>query len=221
MPDLTILHAVIKTTSDTDREAVLDALNEHRLATDPWASDPDPLATVRIGRVYGTRTTTDTAELLAAALLKTTRDTAFVITQFPTDATNGLYIAHTPRDGTHRAQCNADGIPVVPIDPHPRDEFVQPAAGIHPHVRSYLDLSTSHLAVATRDALNSIEGVLAHRLEHGWLMYAPESASERARAYGWPEELLPIVQLARAHNCAYILFDADADTIDQLPAFDD
>ncbi|MFF5019428.1 hypothetical protein [Streptomyces sp. NPDC001165] len=101
----------------------------------------------------------------------------------------------------------------MPADP--------PAAGTHPHIRSFLDLTTLHLAVATRDALNSIEGVLAYRLEHGWLMYAPESADEQARAYGWPEELLPIVQLARAHNCPYILFDADADVTDQLPVFDD
>ncbi|MGW2659219.1 DUF5983 family protein [Streptomyces sp. NPDC001478] len=94
-------------------------------------------------------------------------------------------------------------------------------AGIHPHIRSFLDLSTLHLAQATRDALNFIEGVVAYRLEHGWLMYAPESANDRAHAYGWPDELLPIVRTARAHGCAYILFDADAETTDQLPVFDD
>lgn len=124
----------------------------------------------------------------------------------------------TPQDGTHRAQCNAEGIPAVPLTPHLPGET---AGSGRPCVRSFLDLSTLHLTAATRDDLNSIEGVLAYRLEHGWLMYAPESADERARAYGWPEELLPIVQLARAHNCAYILFDADADVTDQLPEFDD
>jgi hypothetical protein len=52
-------------------------------------------------------------------------------------------------------------------------------------------------------------------------MYAPESADDYARAYGWPDELLPIVHMARAHDCAYILFDADADPTVQLPVFDD
>ncbi|MET9778617.1 hypothetical protein ABZ023_30935 [Streptomyces sp. NPDC006367] len=212
MPDLTIVQAVIHATSDTDHEAVIDAFNEHRLAADPVASDPDLLTTVHAGRVYATRTTTDTGELLAAALLETTHDTAFVITQFPTDATNGLHITHTPQGGTRRAQCNADGIPVVPLTG-------ETAGSGRPRVRSFLDLSTQHLAPTTRDALNSIEGVLAYRLEHGWLMYAPESADERARTYGWPDELLPIVRMARAHDCAYVLFDADADITDQLPVF--
>ncbi|MFJ2627732.1 hypothetical protein ACIO6T_31100 [Streptomyces sp. NPDC087532] len=52
-------------------------------------------------------------------------------------------------------------------------------------------------------------------------MYAPVGAADLARTHAWPEELLPIVQLARAHDCAYILFDADADMTDQLPVFDD
>ncbi|MFJ2627733.1 hypothetical protein ACIO6T_31105 [Streptomyces sp. NPDC087532] len=119
MPDLTILQAVIDATGEDDRETVLDVLNEYRLAVDPAASDPDPLTAVDTGRVYATRTTTDTGELLAAALLDTTHDTAFTITQYPTDADNGLYIAHTPQDGTRRAQCNAHGTPVAPIAPTP------------------------------------------------------------------------------------------------------
>lgn len=221
MPDLTILQAVIHATGEDDRETVLDVFNEYRLAADPGASDPAPLTTVDTGRIYATRTTTDTGELLAAALLDTTHDTAFVITQYPTDVDNGLYIAHTPQGGTRRDQCNADGVPVVPVAFRARDEPVQAAAGIDRHIRSFLDLSTSHLASGTRGALSSIEGVLAYSLEHGWLMYAPESAEERARAYGWPAELLPIVQLARAHNCAYIIFDADADVTGELPVFED
>ncbi|MEV5283377.1 hypothetical protein ACFYMW_35740 [Streptomyces sp. NPDC006692] len=218
MPDLTILQAVIDAIGEDDRETVLDVLNEYRLAVDPAASDPEPLTTVDTGRVYATRTTTDTGELLAAALLDTTHHTAFTITQYPTDADNGLYIAHTPQDGTRRAQCNAHGIPVAPLA---RDESARPAAGIHGRIRSFLDLSTLHLAPTTRDTLNAVEGVLSYPLEHGWLMYAPVGAADLARTHAWPEELLPIVQLARAHDCAYILFDADADTTDLLPVFDD
>ena len=218
MPDLTILQAVIHATGEDDRETVLDVLNEYRLAADPAAVDPDPLTTVDTGRVYATRTTTDTGELLAAALLDTTHGTAFTITQYHTGADNGLYIAHTPQDGTRRAQCNAHG---TPVSPHPRDESARPAAGIQDRIRPFLDLSTLHLAPTTRDTLDTTGGVLSYPLEHGWLMYAPVGAADLARTHAWPEELLPIVQLARAHDCAYVLFDSDADTTDLLPVFDD
>ncbi|MFD0271063.1 hypothetical protein ACFVGY_31525 [Streptomyces sp. NPDC127106] len=90
-----------------------------------------------------------------------------------------------------------------------------------PRIRPFLDLCTSHLSAPARDALDTFEGVLAYPTGHGWLMYAPESAVERAAAFGWPAELLAIVKLAHAHDCAYVLFDADADETDELPLFDE
>ncbi|MFJ6784430.1 hypothetical protein [Streptomyces yangpuensis] len=77
------------------------------------------------------------------------------------------------------------------------------------------------MSTPVRDALDSFEGVLAYPTGHGWLMYAPESVEERAAAFGWPEELLAIVKLARAHGCAYVLFDADAEETDELPVFEE
>jgi hypothetical protein len=89
-------------------------------------------------------------------------------------------------------------------------------------IRPFLDLSTAHLTQDTCDALDAVDGVIAYSTTYGWLMYAPEPdhAAALAAAGDWPPELLPIVQLARGHGCAYILFDSDADTTTLLPTFD-
>ncbi|MCI2421128.1 hypothetical protein MOQ72_27160 [Saccharopolyspora sp. K220] len=88
-------------------------------------------------------------------------------------------------------------------------------------VRTFVDLSTAHLSKQACTDLNTYEGVTAHKTEYGWLMYAPEQdADELAEEGDWPPELLPIVKLARANGCAYILFDAGAQSTDRLPTFD-
>ncbi|RAS59471.1 hypothetical protein C8D87_11483 [Lentzea atacamensis] len=88
-------------------------------------------------------------------------------------------------------------------------------------ISTYLDLSTSHLAEKTCMELDSYEGVLAHNTEYGWLVYVPqEPVSEFAEPGEWPDELIPIVDLARVSGCSYILFDADACTTELLPTFD-
>lgn len=87
-------------------------------------------------------------------------------------------------------------------------------------IRTILDLSTAHLSEETCTNLNSYEGVIASETTHGWLMYVPEDPDGLANEGQWPPELLPIVKLARANGCTYILFDADATTTDRLPTFD-
>lgn len=86
-------------------------------------------------------------------------------------------------------------------------------------VRSFLDLSTAHLRQETLANLASYDDVVAHKTEYGWLMYASEEA-DFTEGGDWPPELLPIVELARAHECTYILFDSDAPETDALPTFD-
>ncbi|WP_431983796.1 hypothetical protein [Streptomyces qinglanensis] len=85
-------------------------------------------------------------------------------------------------------------------------------------IRSFLDLSTAHLREETRANLNSYEGVVAYKTTYGWLMYASEEA-DFTEGDDWPSELLPIINLARANDCAYVLFDADAPETDALPTF--
>ena len=87
-------------------------------------------------------------------------------------------------------------------------------------IRTILDLSTAHLREETCDRLGSYEGVLAYRTKYGRLMYAPDSCDRLADQGDWPEELLPIVKLARDNDCGYVLFDADAPEVDRLPTFD-
>lgn len=88
-------------------------------------------------------------------------------------------------------------------------------------IRTFLDLSNSHLSEETCRELNSFEGVTAYKTTYGWLMYADEDADQELADDGdWPPELLPIVKLARSNDCDYILFDADAATTDLLPTFD-
>lgn len=86
-------------------------------------------------------------------------------------------------------------------------------------IRSFLDLSTAHLREETRDNLSSYESVVAYETTYGWLVYASEDA-DSAEGDDWPSELLPIIKLARANGCEYILFDADAPETDALPTFD-
>ncbi|MEU5476680.1 hypothetical protein [Streptomyces mirabilis] len=87
-------------------------------------------------------------------------------------------------------------------------------------IRTFLDLSTAHLREETADRLDSYDDVIAHRTTYGWLVYAPESSDSLTQEGNWPEELLPIVKLARANACEYVLFDADAPEYDPLPTFD-
>lgn len=94
-------------------------------------------------------------------------------------------------------------------DPH----FYPTAAGAHVQVEAAHALLSGCL-VAAGGPVRIIRGPYGTLTR--WTL-----AEERAKAYGWPKELLPIVHLARAHNCAYVLFDADADETDQLPVFDD
>ena len=87
-------------------------------------------------------------------------------------------------------------------------------------IRNFLDLSTSHLREETCDRLGSYEDVLAYETKYGWLVYAPEGSGGPDEEGDWPEELLPIVKLARDNGCASVLFDGDAPMIDRLPSFD-
>lgn len=87
-------------------------------------------------------------------------------------------------------------------------------------VRRFLDLSTAHLRQRTCAGLGGYDGITAYHTTYGWLMYAPADPADRAEEYGWPDELAPIIALARAHGCDYVLFDADAERTTLLTTFD-
>jgi hypothetical protein len=85
-----------------------------------------------------------------------------------------------------------------------------------PAKRIFLDISTAHLQQQTCTRLDALPGVTAYAIPfYGWLMTVP------ADNHGdWPAELAPIVDLARTHGCAYVVFDCDAEVIGGLPTYD-
>lgn len=110
-----------------------------------------------------------------------------------------------------------------------------------PKILRVLDLSTRHLPpeVMERDAetgngLGSYEGVVAQRLEHGWLMWLPGDPihwSERSEE-PMPDWLIRIQSHAlladlyeegidcTGPRCSYVLFDDEGHVADDLPTWE-
>jgi hypothetical protein len=70
--------------------------------------------------------------------------------------------------------------------------------------------------------LDTAPGVIAHRTEYGRLMWVPDDPDESAAATidTVPEVVLAIHRCARTHGCDYVLCDANADRVDDLPTWD-
>ncbi|TDC02657.1 hypothetical protein E1091_00200 [Micromonospora fluostatini] len=83
-----------------------------------------------------------------------------------------------------------------------------------------MDLSTHHLPEDLGSAgLADVAGVVAHELEHGWLLWVPSTEEQwlgRRRAIGRPE-VVAVLEYARRHECDYVLFDSDAEPVSELP----
>jgi hypothetical protein len=95
----------------------------------------------------------------------------------------------------------------------------------------FLDISTAHLSGAAKRWLDegaelnllgsqnrgpgAAMGCLGATL-YGWFMYAGADTH-----HGMPPELEAICLYATSNGCAYILFDADADEIPELPVYED
>jgi hypothetical protein len=86
-------------------------------------------------------------------------------------------------------------------------------------IRKMLDLSTGHLPPDLAESLSHAPGVIAYQLEFGWLMWIPDDPDHHARGCGDgpPEQVLLVQRYARSHDCDYVLFDADAEQVADLP----
>ena len=90
-------------------------------------------------------------------------------------------------------------------------------------IRRFLDLSTTHLQQADRLFLEfsanpgSLDGLAAMAGTYGWFVYAHD---ERC-CEGISDVLWAIFERARALGCDYVLFDADAPILEDLPVFED
>ena len=89
-------------------------------------------------------------------------------------------------------------------------------------IRRFLDLSTAHLQQADRLFLEfsanpgSLGGLAAMAGTYGWFVYAHD---ERC-CEGISDALWAIFEQARALGCDYVLFDADAPILENLPIFE-
>jgi hypothetical protein len=64
--------------------------------------------------------------------------------------------------------------------------------------------------------------VIAYPTDSGWLMWVPNDPDQSAAVMvdRVPETVLAIQRYARALGCDYVLFDADANRVDDLPTWD-
>lgn len=84
-----------------------------------------------------------------------------------------------------------------------------------------LILSTSHVTAAT--AMRLTDGPVsdwpvsgAPYGPYGWFCYAHDEDVEG----NIPVEMMNVFRFARVNGCGYVLFDRDADVIDELPTWD-
>lgn len=99
-----------------------------------------------------------------------------------------------------------------------------------PSVQKYLDLSTGHLDETTADRLDALFNlttgdpnpeewaywVVGSALgDFGWFIWADSNFADDT-----PECLIACAKLADQLGCSYILFDRDAEPIEELPTYE-
>ena len=89
-------------------------------------------------------------------------------------------------------------------------------------IRTFLDLSTAHLPEHLGShGLSGEDGVTAYHLPYGWLMWVPPDPDAHAADHpDLPPEVLAVQRYARRCGCDFVLFDADADQVGDLPSWD-
>ena len=83
-------------------------------------------------------------------------------------------------------------------------------------IRNFLDLSTGHLKPETRDLMLNDPGYpgVSMANEYGWFCYICEDNPV------WDQDMKDCMAKARELGCLYILFDRDADLLDDLPYYE-
>jgi hypothetical protein len=87
-----------------------------------------------------------------------------------------------------------------------------------------LDASIDHLPPTLREqrpaSLSAIDGVVVYPFRYGWILWVPDNPDEHAADFEeYPAEVLVVQMFARAHGCDFVMFDADADRISDLPSW--
>lgn len=87
-------------------------------------------------------------------------------------------------------------------------------------IRPFLTLTTGHVSAATASMLDSTPHKTWPCLggpygEYGWFFYVHDENDGTI-----PDDLWRIMCWAKARDIHYILFDRDADTVDELPTYE-
>lgn len=90
----------------------------------------------------------------------------------------------------------------------------------HPNVRRFLDLSTAHLKPTTLVEWELAPPGHVHPTQYGFFVWAGDREDEEP-SDGLPAEVVACRDFARSLCCDYILFDADAETVEGLEVFAD
>jgi hypothetical protein len=85
-----------------------------------------------------------------------------------------------------------------------------------PKPRPLLDISTSHIPEAATEALNASERVM--KGTYGWFVPVFPGAADDWEADG-QAEIGAVVRYAETHGFEFVLFDADAPAIEDLPTW--
>lgn len=98
-------------------------------------------------------------------------------------------------------------------------------------IRKFLDISTAHVSPAARQWLEAnawasaahspgmVEPERVAAFVTGWIMFAPEI--EHIAESGIDNDLIVPCMFARGLGCDYICFDADAETLAELPVYEE
>ncbi|MBT8225646.1 MAG: hypothetical protein HKP61_15585 [Dactylosporangium sp.] len=89
-----------------------------------------------------------------------------------------------------------------------------------PTIHDLLELSTAHLPPQLAGQLSSIPGIHACATIYGWLMWIPDTDDDAFPDQDGREVLVAIQRYAQRLGCACVLFDRDAEIIDELPRWD-
>ncbi len=94
-------------------------------------------------------------------------------------------------------------------------------------VFNYMELSTAHITEGAAGFLNSIyltekSGLIVYKKdEYGWFVWVPDDMSD-----GYynkkliPESLWRCIKYASENNCGYLMLDASAEIIEDLPEYE-
>lgn len=100
-------------------------------------------------------------------------------------------------------------------------------------IRQFLDLSTAHASPIVRAWLEmqayengrqSFDGLDTHSVaafRHGWMMHVPDPTTWGQEEPPLPLDLRDVCLAAAMNNCDYVLFDADAEVLVNLPTWAD